>query len=182
MTPLAIELANTTYAVRGDVRDGLRTTGDLAAFLDRVADRLPAPVPAREATEQALATARALRDAIRAVARSVQDGATPDPAQLDTIGEAAALAPHWNELRPGDPVTKKRTRSAPPVDMALAEIAENAVDLFTGGGNVRFCGRPGCVLLFVKDHPRREWCSNGCGNKVRAARHYDRVRKEPAGG
>jgi len=29
----------------------------------------------------------------------------------------------------------------------------------------------------VKNHPRREWCSAACGNRVRAARHYRRHRK-----
>ena len=33
---------------------------------------------------------------------------------------------------------------------------------------------PGCVLYFIKDHPRREWCSTACGNRARAARHYAR--------
>jgi hypothetical protein len=42
---------------------------------------------------------------------------------------------------------------------------------------LRACGAPGCVLMFLKDHPRREWCSNACGNRARQARHYDRTRK-----
>jgi predicted RNA-binding Zn ribbon-like protein len=38
------------------------------------------------------------------------------------------------------------------------------------------CHAPGCVLYFLKTHPRREWCSVTCGNRVRAARHYERIR------
>jgi predicted RNA-binding Zn ribbon-like protein len=34
---------------------------------------------------------------------------------------------------------------------------------------------PGCVLLYVSDHPRRQWCSNACGNRARQARHYRRT-------
>jgi predicted RNA-binding Zn ribbon-like protein len=41
---------------------------------------------------------------------------------------------------------------------------------------LRACYAPGCVLYFIKTHPRREWCSVACGNRVRAARHYQRVR------
>jgi hypothetical protein len=41
---------------------------------------------------------------------------------------------------------------------------------------LRACQAPGCVLYFVKDHPRREWCSTACGNRARAARHYRRHR------
>jgi CGNR zinc finger len=46
---------------------------------------------------------------------------------------------------------------------------------------LRACHAPGCVLYFVKSHPRRAWCSEACGNRARAARHYERVRarKEP---
>ena len=37
---------------------------------------------------------------------------------------------------------------------------------------------PGCVLYFVQDHPRREWCSTACGNRARVARHYDRHHRQ----
>lgn len=175
--PLAIELANTTYAVRGVVQDGLRTRDDLAAWLTRLAPRLPGDYAALR--EEHLTDARALRDAIRAIARALEDDEAPDPADLDTLNRASRAAPHWTELRPGAPVRTERHRATHGVDAALAEVAENAIALFTGdgGGHVRLCGRPGCVLLFVKDHPRREWCSNKCGNKVRAARHYQRTKE-----
>jgi predicted RNA-binding Zn ribbon-like protein len=39
---------------------------------------------------------------------------------------------------------------------------------------LRACYAPGCVLYFVNSHPRREWCSTACGNRARAARHYQR--------
>jgi predicted RNA-binding Zn ribbon-like protein len=52
------------------------------------------------------------------------------------------------------------------------------VDILTGPAatRLRACYAPGCVLYFVKAHPRREWCSDACGNRVRAARHYQRSR------
>ena len=57
-----------------------------------------------------------------------------------------------------------------------------AVRLFTGPEreSLRACHAPGCVLYFVKSHPRREWCSVACGNRVRAARHYQRARGHQA--
>jgi predicted RNA-binding Zn ribbon-like protein len=39
---------------------------------------------------------------------------------------------------------------------------------------LRACHALGCVLLFLKDHPRREWWCNACGNRARQARHYAR--------
>jgi predicted RNA-binding Zn ribbon-like protein len=70
-------------------------------------------------------------------------------------------------------------RHASPIRSMLAELAQQAVELFTGpmAVNLRSCNAPGCVLFFVKSHPRREWCSPGCGNRVRAARHYRRIRE-----
>lgn len=64
------------------------------------------------------------------------------------------------------------------VARTLATITAEAVELFTGErhSRLRACYAPGCVLYFVKDHPRREWCSAACGNRARAARHYRRHR------
>jgi predicted RNA-binding Zn ribbon-like protein len=58
----------------------------------------------------------------------------------------------------------------------LAAVATEAIDLLTGPDAqlLRACHAPGCVIYFVKDHSRREWCSTACGNRVRAARHYSR--------
>jgi len=63
----------------------------------------------------------------------------------------------------------------------LSSIAHQSIDLLVGEDrvNLRACYAPGCVLYFVKDHPRREWCSHACGNRARAARHYRR-HKNPA--
>jgi predicted RNA-binding Zn ribbon-like protein len=64
------------------------------------------------------------------------------------------------------------------VAAALSLLAVESIDLLTGAaaGSLRACHAPGCVLYFVKDHPRREWCSTACGNRARAARHYRRHR------
>ena len=62
-------------------------------------------------------------------------------------------------------------------DVVLAALAGDAIELVTGPrrADLRACGAPGCVLVFLKDHPRREWCSNACGNRARQARHYRRA-------
>jgi len=65
-----------------------------------------------------------------------------------------------------------------PVTAGLAHVAEDAIGLLGDdeAAKLRACPAPTCVLYFVKTHPRREWCSVACGNRVRAARHYQRVR------
>jgi predicted RNA-binding Zn ribbon-like protein len=69
--------------------------------------------------------------------------------------------------------------SATPSRRALSSIARHCIATLTGEDRVKLCAcyAPGCVLYLVKDHPRREWCSTACGNRVRAARHYQRHRK-----
>lgn len=163
----AIALANTTYAVRGKPRDGLTTPAELATLLATEIDDDLTP------TAEDLTAARALRDAFRSATMAVAGGVMPDAADLAVINATTAASRQAREL--GPKLTTRVTRIGPPVTAALAGIAENAITLLTEG-HVRMCGRPECVLLFVKDHPRREWCSKGCGDKVRAARHYAKTK------
>ena len=95
------------------------------------------------------------------------------------LNEAAARAPRWTALEwPGDgsaPTSTIRTgRSAS--EAAISQIADEAIALFGSArrSSLRTCQAPGCVLYFVKQHPRREWCSDACGNRARVARHYRR--------
>jgi predicted RNA-binding Zn ribbon-like protein len=74
-------------------------------------------------------------------------------------------------------LTADATPAGPPVAAGLALVAAQAIGLLTDPDSpLRACHGPGCVLYFSRDHPRREWCSAGCGNRARAARHYRRHR------
>lgn len=90
----------------------------------------------------------------------------------------AAIAPHWTSLSIGadSGATKTTETHAAPVDQVPGVLASETIDLFTGmsAPDVRLCQRPGCVLFYLKDHPRREWCSPACGARVRAARAYEK--------
>jgi predicted RNA-binding Zn ribbon-like protein len=176
--PLPIAFANTLHAVRGRVRDGLTTPSELASWLDSVADQLPAPASSAAISHGDLARARELRDAIRAIAVAVVSGDPPAPPDIDILNEAARDAPKWRELH-WEPQPHATEHSAgATVAAALSAIADQAVALFAGDlrSEIRACHGPGCVLHFVRDSPRREWCSPGCGNRARAARHYARTR------
>lgn len=180
--PLPVELANTTHAVRGRVRDGLRTADQLARWLRGVGDRLPFPLTDADlhsVTPDQLAAARELRDTLRELAAAAVAGAVPAPEAVDRLNRHVRTAPAWRELRwtAGTPRTAV-VGDAPPVTAVLSAVAQAAVDLFAGprSADLRACHAPGCVLFFVKDHPRRAWCSAGCGNRARAARHYARTR------
>jgi predicted RNA-binding Zn ribbon-like protein len=104
---------------------------------------------------------------------------------LDAINQASGRAPRsplalW---RPdGDPIAATDHHDAAKADIVIGAIAADAIALLTGPqrADLRACGAPGCVLMFLKDHPRRAWCSNTCGNRARQARHYRRARGDAA--
>ncbi len=180
--PIAIELHNTVYAAGGAIVDGLANPASVEAWLEGLAQRLPRGGDRSEPwpTSQVLV---ALRDSVRVALHAVVAGAAQDAAALDVINRASARAPRspivaW---RPdADPVAATEYHGASRADVVVGALAWDAIGLLTGPrrGDLRACGAPGCVLMFLKDHPRREWCSNTCGNRARQARHYHRARRQ----
>ena len=191
--PLPVEFMNTVWADQDGVHDALETPQQAAEWLAAVVDRLDVPVNADPAADPAIqmaqtwSLARDLRDALRHLAADVTEDDRPAAASIVNdrqravalVNKAAALAPRWNALQlpahDAQPtLVTKTARSAQ--DAAISQIADNAIALFSGalGSSLRACQAPGCVLYFLKQHPRREWCSAGCGNRARVARHYQR--------
>jgi len=176
--PVAIELHNTVYAAAGEVRDGLADGDSAAAFVRAIAPRLTADgLPG--GTGPPAAELVALRAAVRAALGAAATGEVPDRGALDAINAAAARAALSARavVREGRVVRSADRHGADRADVVLAAFAADAIDLLTGPlrDEIRACGAPGCVLLYVRDHPRRRWCSNACGNRARQARHYRRT-------
>ncbi|WP_051471232.1 CGNR zinc finger domain-containing protein [Patulibacter minatonensis] len=179
---LAIELHNTVYAAGGAGVDALDDPAQTGAWLAAIAAREElAELP--DGPEPSVGELRGLRTAVRSLVASVADGAAIDAEAAAVVNATCAAAPGVLRLELGPdrrPVRGTAFGGATRSDVLLAAIAADAVDLLTGPlrDEVRVCGAPGCVLAFVKTHPRRSWCSNGCGNRARQARHYHRVRGE----
>jgi len=176
--PRPVLLMNTIWANRSQVHDDLTTVGGLRDFLGVPADQVD--LEAFRALRQALRDlAGVLTEDTRAIARDRDLGRA-----VAEVNRAARSARRWPRLivRDGELLRDNESEGSPTLQ-ALASIAAEAVELFTGENRVllRACYAPGCVLYFVKDHPRREWCSPSCGNRVRAARHYRRNRGESPG-
>lgn len=192
--PLPVELMNTIWADRDGVHEALGSPAETGAWLRSVSDR--EDVPGSDLTawlgsvnEDDLNSAhqdlRSLRDGARSLAaRQTDDTRVPalTPIEVATaiasINSLAASAPAWPVLDwpdKGSPHASRGSQSAAgPV--FVADIARATVTLLGGdtGHQLRACQAPGCVLYFIKQHPRREWCSAGCGNRARQARHYRR--------
>jgi predicted RNA-binding Zn ribbon-like protein len=144
-----------------------------------VGDRLPVALSDAELDAigpAELAAARSLRDALRTLFGAATAGADLDAAAVDVVNGTVRAAPWWRELAREPTSGQIAKNAAPPVPAALAAIAGEAVELLGGPGAsaLRACAAPGCMLFYRKDHPRRAWCSPGCSNRVRAARHYAR--------
>jgi predicted RNA-binding Zn ribbon-like protein len=121
-----------------------------------------------------------LRDAIWRSANALAHGKQPDSIDLTSINQAALREPLAPQI---DPATRIRSWHHPaPLNAALATIAHDAIDLFTGSyvDRIRECANPRCILLFVDtSRPgKRRWCSmDACGN-IAKTRRYRRQRKQ----
>jgi predicted RNA-binding Zn ribbon-like protein len=176
--PLAVELHNTLYASGGTVVDGLATERSARAWLDALAERLPPHGRGRLPTRAELIE---LRDPVRELLHAALDGRTFSQRSVAAINRISAHAPRSPVARwrpAGPPVADVDVHGASRAEVVLAALAADSIDLITGPRReaLRACDAPGCVLLFVKDHPRREWCTDTCGNRARQARHYARTR------
>ncbi|GAB3303904.1 hypothetical protein EK0264_03440 [Epidermidibacterium keratini] len=193
--PLAVELMNSIWADRSGVHDALSTSGGVEEWLRR-APQIPGcaegelhrwlTTARRRDLDEIRGRLRDLRASLRRLAAAqtedLREHATSplndvDQAVID-INAAAAQAPHWSRLVWPDGVEPAReVHTDSKIGVAItAGIAEHAIELFSGDQrrDLRACMAPGCVLYFIKQHPRREWCSATCGNRARAARHYQR--------
>ena len=180
--PTPVRLMNTVWADAAGVHDHLESPADVDAWLDAVGlDCHGTP-----ATPGDLVTARVLRDAARRLAAHVTGDPRPAAASatgnvLDALAAVNAAARDLPSpqltLRDGRLRPTARARVSP-VRTGIAQVASSIIELFSSrpDGDLLACHAPGCVLYFVKTHPRREWCSVACGNRARAARHYERVR------
>jgi predicted RNA-binding Zn ribbon-like protein len=179
--PLAVELHNTLYATGGEIVDSLADGPQARAWLDAIAPRLPhGELPAGRwpgAGELVV-----LRTAVRAALQAAVDRIGPEPAVLAEINAAAARAPRSPTVvwRPGAAAARGTDHhGASRADAVIGAMARDAIDLLTGSrrADLRTCRAPGCVLMFLTDHPRRAWCCAACGNRARQARHYARTRR-----
>jgi predicted RNA-binding Zn ribbon-like protein len=173
---------NTIWADTYGIHDDLLSPRDLDAWLVAVEidrDRRPAK-------PEELALAKRLRDALRRLAAhlttdnrvAAASAMTDIQDAIRAVNAVAARAPAEVLTLDGDRLNLGVEPGGSPVTAALAHVAQSAMRLLAGDEPVKLhaCNAPGCVLYFAGSHPRRQWCSISCGNRARAARHYERNR------
>jgi len=166
--PLALDLLNTQWMAGGTPADLLATPEGTRAWLTAVG--MPA-APGPE-TRQALLQARqAIRDVV-----SGHGGA----AAADRLN--AVLGHGHLRLSVGPDMVPEQTLETGEAGWRPAVMAAaNLLDLLRQApGRIRSCQHPDCVLWFYDTtrNGSRRWCSMAvCGNRAKARRHYDRVRR-----
>lgn len=172
---LAIDFANTIVALDGKRLDLLSDKVVLGKWFDAAGFKVKEGI-----NNAAFGRAVALRDAIKSILVAYHEDTPPEPAAINCINDHLS---HRNHS------TLEATRnggfqlSAKPetwtIDTALAEIASEAINLLvnTPKAALKVCAAHNCILHFKDGSKakRRRWCSmETCGNRAKAAAHYQR--------
>jgi predicted RNA-binding Zn ribbon-like protein len=189
---LCLNFANTVDPRQGDhPREFLTGYPDLVAWsvrvgvLDRSAARelVAAAEQAPGAAQQVYAEAVRIREALYEVFSAVAAGRSAPAAALVTVNEAVARAFAHAAVEPDGHGYRWGWRRDPPaLDRMLWPVLRSAVDLLTSDELARVKECPGlgdCGWLFLdtSKNGSRRWCSmEGCGNRAKGRRHYQRTR------
>ena len=188
---LALDLVNTEVIDDGMRVDLLETADSLVQWLAEAgvltgkdANRARERRAGRAAGERALARAKSFRSSLRAMAESIVDHGRVPAKAVEAINATLRETPvvvQVGKIKTG--FERRLTAVDEEETNCLAPIADSAAWLLCEGdfGLIKRCGNPACILYFydtTKNHARR-WCSmDGCGNRMKAATHYRRVRSQ----
>lgn len=190
----ALDLASTIrHDGDGGVADDLATLQEAARWIRELDGLLPGGATVEDVLvdEGLRLEVIGVRRAVRALFARAVSPAPPSPAdarQLMPADEALAyvnavaarepVAPQLEWPRDGAPAVRLVTAESDPRVRFVAALARAAIDFLSGPQReqLRACTAPRCVRYFVKSHGRQEWCKASCGNRARAARHYNRRR------
>jgi predicted RNA-binding Zn ribbon-like protein len=174
----ALDFVNTELVADGSRVDLLQSDADLNRWLSKAG--LTGHSRRRASfTATALADAKRLRGGLRTLFERVADAGTIRPADVEAIHEVLAGTKGRLRLDLREGRVRFDPNGAPRPAFLIAESAA-AFLASAEPGLIRRCGGAGCILLFydtTKSHTRR-WCSMGvCGNRSKAAAHYERSRR-----
>lgn len=183
---LAVDFVNTEIAVDGKCVDLLASPSELFAWLAAAGVAKDAELRAlrrrmsRAELESFFAEAKLLRAGLRKAVEAIARGAKVPPAALREVNRYINAGASEVEIRAtGSRYEWIETRRVESADAFLAPLARSAADLlcFRDSSLVRKCEGQRCILFFLdtsKAH-RRRWCSmSACGNRAKAAAHYQR--------
>lgn len=190
---LGLDFINTQIVAEGHPVDLLTSFADLMAWLveakvldGQQAKDLVAAWGGRPEAEQALARALEFRGLLRQMVERLVQGKPVPPATITSINDLLNNQVSYAEVRRTRGGFEKRIHANfTEPEHLLLPIAESAGNLLCYGdfSRIKKCQNAVCVLFFydtTKNHSRR-WCSmSACGNRMKVAAHYRRLRRAKA--
>jgi predicted RNA-binding Zn ribbon-like protein len=148
----------------------------------RQAEEIVAPWVGKPEAEKALAHALEFRAVLRHMAERLVKGKSVPMAAIASINDLLNNQVSYAEVRRTRGGFKKHIHAnfTEPGHLLLP-IAESACDLlcYSDFSRIKKCENDACVLFFydtTKNHSRR-WCSmSACGNRMKVAAYYRRIR------
>lgn len=188
-----LDFVNTRFQQRGAWVDVLASPRDLAGWLQEAGVAPPggaaalAPLRGGRGGRLLLRQAHALRAALAELAGALVQGRGVPARGVQILNRVLRAAPAHAQLQQvgGTWVGRQVLSRADPLAL-LAPVAHSAADLLLTGDRTRLraCSNPACVLYFYDRtrNGRRRFCSAAtCGNRVKAARRYQRLRASRPG-
>jgi predicted RNA-binding Zn ribbon-like protein len=187
---LCLEFANTIHDSRAkDTREELREMSDLLQWA-KEAGLLSAPKhdfliarytsKPREAAA-ALAKAVAFRDLLLSIFASIANARPVSSARLAELNAALAQFPGLLRVqRNADRIQAEWTSATDGLEQILFAVLTSAAELLASDRlkRIRECASADCTWLFIdmSRNRTRRWCDmKGCGNRMKARRHYRRT-------
>jgi predicted RNA-binding Zn ribbon-like protein len=187
---LCLDFINTEIKVAGHPVDLLNGFDDLVAWLvqsqtlnGQQADTILGRWRGSRESESTYQNALKLRASLREMAERLVSGKSVPAPTVVAINEWLAHQTGHAELKRTRGAFEKRVQAEfrEPAQL-LWPVAESSADLLCYGERalIKKCENPACVLFFydtTKNHSRR-WCSmSACGNRMKVAAHYRRLRR-----
>jgi predicted RNA-binding Zn ribbon-like protein len=169
--PLGVDLADTVRVVGSQEIELLIDERALATWVAAELSRFPTA----EGALGHLAEVRTLRSAVRQLLLARTTGAPLPRKELDRINDASARCPNFPV------VTDEGHRASvelndDPFDIFCAAVSRSTMEtLDDHSAPLAICHAPSCGMFFVPANRRQRWCSPGCGNRARVARHAARA-------
>ncbi len=186
---LCLDLVNSTGARASRIpRERLRSYDDLLVWSRRAgilkaseADRLRHAAAKRPAeAKRAMARVLELREELYRLFRPIAENGKPPPGSVRQLGKWWRADRQRRELTAGDRrFTLRLQVSRNELDVMAWPIVVSAVDLLVSDRltKLKRCGECDWLFLDASKNGSRIWCKKRCGNRVRARRHYRRIRR-----
>jgi predicted RNA-binding Zn ribbon-like protein len=173
---LAVDFANTVACPSCRVADALSSAAEYNRWLRGRRDLSIRKVQAND-----VGTLRRFRADVRALLSACVSRTPPPASSLARVNRARERAAGWNDLMWHRErwMIMERGTMRPAADRNVEAVAQSITDLLVGPDRtkLRACQGPGCSHFLLARTRQQIWCSpTGCGNRVRAARHWRKVK------